>query len=85
MMAVSGSLDKVAEALALNPGGPSSPQRKTAAIKVLTMSTSFNQHEKVQIMQLIRADTSVADTLLAIEEEELRDAFLRAEIEGASV
>jgi hypothetical protein len=84
MMAVSGSLDKVAQALMVNPNGPPSPERKTRAIKALK-SLGLTPIQKVRVLQLIHSDTSVADTFLAIEEDpELSLEFLLAEIESAS-
>jgi len=85
MMAVSGSLDKVAQALMVNPNGPPSPERKTKAIKALKSLNTLTSIQKVRVLQLIRSDTSVADTFLAIEEDaELSLEFLLAEIESAS-
>ncbi len=66
IMSVSISLDRVAEALALNPGGPSSPQRKTEAVKKVSRSACFSHEEKIEIFCLICSDTSVADTFLGI-------------------
>jgi hypothetical protein len=86
MMAVSGSLDKVAQALMVNPNGPPSPERKTRAIKALKSLDRLTPIQKVRVLQLIRSDTSVADTFVAIEEDpELSLEFLLAEIESASV
>jgi hypothetical protein len=86
MMAVSGSLDKVAQALMVNLNGPPSPERKTRAIKALKSLDRLTPIQKVRVLQLIRSDTSVADTFLAIEEDpELSLEFLLAEIESASV
>ena len=84
-MAVSGALDKVADGLTANPGGPPSPERKTKAIHMLKDIQEFENKDKVKIMQLIRADVAVADALLAVSNEpELRDMFLHAEIDTAS-
>ncbi|KAJ7194982.1 hypothetical protein GGX14DRAFT_677828 [Mycena pura] len=84
MMAVSDSLKEVAVALARDPGGPSSPQRKTLAITAVMKMILPNEY-KVRALQLIRSDTSIADVLLAIPEDDpMREAFLLAEIQGNS-
>lgn len=84
MMAVSSSLDKVAVALSVNPGGPSSPQRKSEAIRSITKMDAFSKEQKIRLMQLIRSDTSVADAFLAIDDPELVVDFMLAELEAAS-
>jgi hypothetical protein len=85
MMAVSGSLDKVAQALMVNPNGPPSPECKTRAIKVIKSLDTLTSVQKIRVLQLICSDTSVADTFLAVEEDpELSVKFLLAEIESSS-
>ncbi|KAJ6467017.1 hypothetical protein C8R45DRAFT_1106431 [Mycena sanguinolenta] len=80
MLAVSESLKAVATALGRDPGGPSSPQHKTQAIAIV-MKMEIDQQDKIRALQLIRADTSVADVLLAIDENtEMCKGFLLAEI-----
>jgi hypothetical protein len=80
IFAVSESLKEVASALGRDPGGPSSPQRKTDAIKAV-MKMPLHNDDKVRALQLIRSDTSVADVLLAISEDDpMRQTFLLAEI-----
>ncbi|KAJ7145419.1 hypothetical protein C8R43DRAFT_953475 [Mycena crocata] len=80
MFAISESLKEVANALSRDPGGPSSPQRKPAAIAAV-MKMNLDNAEKVRALQLIRSDTSVADVLLAFEEDDpMRKEFLLAEI-----
>jgi hypothetical protein len=83
LMAVSQSLEGIAAALKAESTGPSSPQRKTAAIKIIMKMTEFTKEEKSQILRLIRADTGIADTFLAIEEEdaEYRVDYLRTELQ----
>jgi hypothetical protein len=82
-MAVSGSLNKVADALMFNPGGPPSPSRRTAAIRAVKQIDALTQTQKIQIVQLITADTNIADSFLALDgpdDEDLRIAYLLAEI-----
>ncbi|KAJ7687956.1 hypothetical protein B0H17DRAFT_677017, partial [Mycena rosella] len=68
LMAVSESLQGIAAALKAESTGPSSPQRKTAAVKLIMQMTELTKEEKSQILLLIRADTGIADTFLAIDE-----------------
>ncbi|KAJ7824795.1 hypothetical protein B0H14DRAFT_3469005 [Mycena olivaceomarginata] len=83
LMAVSQSLEGIAAALKAESTGPSSPQRKTAVIKIIMKMTEFTKEEKSQILRLIRADTGIADTFLAIKEEdaEYRVDYLRTELQ----
>ncbi|KAJ6532633.1 hypothetical protein B0H19DRAFT_1325579 [Mycena capillaripes] len=83
MMAVSESLKGIAAALTADNTGPSSPQRKTNAIKLIMKIPELLKEEKTQILRLIRADTGIADTFLAIEEEDAQSRidYLRAELE----
>ncbi|KAJ6594787.1 hypothetical protein B0H19DRAFT_1247426 [Mycena capillaripes] len=81
MLAVSESLKEVANALARDPGGPSSPQCKAQAAGIVKNMT-LGPQKRIRALQLIRADTSVADVLLAIEDDtEMRTEFLLAEIQ----
>ncbi|KAJ7754222.1 hypothetical protein DFH07DRAFT_1029627, partial [Mycena maculata] len=83
MFAVSESLKEVALALGRDPGGPSSPQRKTKAITVIKKLTIADD-DKVRALQLIHHDTSFADVLLALDEDDpFREAFVLAEIRAA--
>ncbi|KAJ7593603.1 hypothetical protein C8J56DRAFT_1043411 [Mycena floridula] len=85
MMAVSSSLNKVAEALTVNPGDPSSPQRRREAVLSIKKMEDFSQHEKIQMCQLIAADTNVADCFLALidpEDPELAIGYLRSEVDA---
>ncbi|KAF7366241.1 Myb-DNA-bind-3 domain-containing protein [Mycena venus] len=85
MLAVSESLKEVANALARDPSGPSSPQRKTQAVGIVKNMT-LNLQNRIRALQLIRADTSVADVLLAIEDDtEMSINFLLAEIQARTV
>ncbi|KAJ7882711.1 hypothetical protein B0H13DRAFT_2344505 [Mycena leptocephala] len=64
-------------------GSPTSPQRKTKAIKFIMKIPELSKEEKTQILRLLRSDTGIADTFLAIEDEdvEYRIDYLRAELE----
>ncbi|KAJ7760868.1 hypothetical protein DFH07DRAFT_957399 [Mycena maculata] len=83
LMAVSESLQGIAAALKADSTGPSSPQRKGAAIGLIVQMDEFTKEEKSQIFRLIRSDTGFADTFLAIPEDkpEFRIDYLRAELE----
>ncbi|KAJ7715786.1 hypothetical protein DFH07DRAFT_785543 [Mycena maculata] len=82
MMAVSDSLKEVANALARDTTGPTSPQRKAQAITAV-MKMDLPNTEKIRAFQLIRGDTSVADVLLAIgEDDPMREEFVLAEIQA---
>ncbi|KAJ7663581.1 hypothetical protein B0H17DRAFT_1211595 [Mycena rosella] len=82
MFAVSESLKEVANALSRDPGGPSSLQRKTQAIEAIKRM-QLDVADKICALQLIWADTSVADVLLALDnDDDMREQFLLAEIHG---
>ncbi|KAJ7348037.1 hypothetical protein DFH08DRAFT_960400 [Mycena albidolilacea] len=82
LMAVSQSLEGIAAALAAESSGPSEVQRKTAAIKVISTLPDFTRQEKSRIFCLIRADTGIADALMAIPDDKPEDRidYLRTEL-----
>jgi tellurite resistance protein len=83
LMAVSESLQGIAAALTAENTGPTSPQRKTKAIKLIMKIPELSKEGKTQILRLLRSDTGIADAFLAIEDEdaEYRIDYLRAELE----
>ncbi|KAJ7710202.1 hypothetical protein B0H14DRAFT_3641068 [Mycena olivaceomarginata] len=68
LLAVSESLNGIAAAL--------------QTIKLIMQMAELGKEEKTQILRLIRADTGIADTFLAIEDDvEARIDYLRAELQ----
>ncbi|KAF7334826.1 Myb-like domain-containing protein [Mycena sanguinolenta] len=82
MLAVSEALAGIGAALKAESSGPSSPARKTLAIKIIVKMNELSGEEKALILRLIRSDTSIADAFLAIPEDEkqCRIDYLRAEL-----
>ncbi|KAJ7582423.1 hypothetical protein C8J56DRAFT_1055479 [Mycena floridula] len=74
MMAVSSSLNKVAEALTVNPGGPSSPQHRCEAVLSIKKMEDFSQHEKIQMYCFL--------ALIDPEDPELAIGYLRSEVDA---
>ena len=56
------------------------PQRRTRAIKAVTSDLSLTKAEQIKAMRLFRKDIASADTYLAIDEPELRTAYLKDEL-----
>ncbi|KAF8065310.1 hypothetical protein FPV67DRAFT_1671582 [Lyophyllum atratum] len=84
IMDASVAMKDIANALRFDLGGPPSPQRKTKAICIIAKIPELTKLEKVQVVQLIRSDTSIADSFLAIEDRELGLDYLRAELQPSS-
>lgn len=82
LMAMSESLQGIAAALKADSTGPTTPQRKTAAIKTI-MTLGLTEAEEPLVLRLIRADVGIADVLLAIPDinPERRVAYLRSELQ----
>ncbi|KAJ7136185.1 hypothetical protein C8R44DRAFT_729661 [Mycena epipterygia] len=66
LMAVSELLEGIATAFQADSTGPASPKQKTDAIKLIAVMPQFMKEERVRIVQLIRADTVIADAFLAL-------------------
>ncbi|KAJ7085378.1 hypothetical protein B0H15DRAFT_950986 [Mycena belliarum] len=86
LMAVSESLNGIAAAFKAD-SGPTSPVRKTNALKIMAAMPMFFKEEKSHIARLIRADTGVADAFMALHEvdAELGVDYLRSEMNESSI
>jgi hypothetical protein len=84
LMAVSESLQGIAAAFKSDSSGPASPKRKTDAIKLIVIMPEFTKAEKSRIIQLIRADTGIADAFLALGDVDAEYSidYLRTELLG---
>ncbi|KAL0958199.1 hypothetical protein HGRIS_000362 [Hohenbuehelia grisea] len=71
MLAISGSLEKVADALLQTPGGPTKTERKTKATKLILAipAAKLDGPLKIQVVQLFRADVNYADQFLALADD----------------
>ncbi|KAL0950208.1 hypothetical protein HGRIS_010200 [Hohenbuehelia grisea] len=71
MLAISGSLEKVADALLHTPGGPTETERKTKATKLILAipAAKLDGPLKIQVVQLFRADVNYADQFLALADD----------------
>ncbi|KAF5378792.1 hypothetical protein D9615_006914 [Tricholomella constricta] len=71
MLAISGSLDKVADALLQTPGRATEAERKTKATKLILAipAAKLEGPMKIQVIQLFRADVNFADQFLALADD----------------
>ena len=71
MLAISGSLNKVAEALLQPPGGPTESERKSKATKIILGidNEKMSSDTKIQIARLFRSDVDFADQFLAMADD----------------
>lgn len=72
----------LAQSLTASGGGPSSPERRTAAIKALQDDTwdEMSEDEQVKAVRIIQRNTAVADSYLALEKKTMRLKLIRAEL-----
>lgn len=61
----------------------STPQRRTRAIKTVAADASLTRDERIKAMCLFRKDIASADTYLAIEDNEMRTAYIQEELAGS--
>lgn len=73
----------LAESLTTSGGGPSSPERRTAAIKALQDDTQneMSEDEQVKAVRIIQRNTAVADSYLALEKKSMRLRLIHAELD----
>lgn len=57
-----------------------SPQRKTAAIRAVEHDEELSDHEMVDVADLIRERTDIADTYLALTKKSTRTAYLQKQL-----
>ncbi|KAI5115851.1 hypothetical protein M0805_001578 [Coniferiporia weirii] len=70
------------ESSALALAGPSTPQRLSSAIKAVIRDDEMSQQDCVKLICLFRKDTSVVDSYLAIDDDELHADYVRAELDS---
>jgi len=84
-MDVADALRNVATSMApsesLSTDALTTPQRRTAAIRVVTKDKNLTREEQVRVMCLFREDMAIADSYLAIEDVETRTAYIQAELQ----
>ena len=59
---------------------PAAPQRRTAAICVVTMDKNLTCDEQVELMALFVTNIAAADSYLAINDAELHTEFIRHQL-----
>jgi hypothetical protein len=78
---VADALSSVASSLSgCDNQGFGTPQRRTRAIKAVAADQSLTQGEQIKAMRLFRKDIASADTYLAIDDPELRSAYIIDEL-----
>jgi tellurite resistance protein len=74
-------LSSIASSLSVSDNQDSStPQRRTRAIKMVSVDESLSKEECVKAMRLFRKDIASADTYLAIDEKGLWTAYIHDEL-----
>jgi len=63
-----------------NNGPPSTPQRRTTAIRAVTTDKNLTHPEQLQLMGLFVSNIAAADSYLAIDDVELRTEFIRQQL-----
>ena len=59
------------------------PQRHTAAIRVVTKDKNLTAEEQVKVMHLFWEDMAIAYSYLTIEDTATHTAYIRAELEAS--
>jgi hypothetical protein len=62
-------------------GGPSTPQRRSMAIRAIEKDQELNNNERIKAMRLFKRDIAAADLYLAINDSSVRAEVIRLEIE----
>ena len=86
MMDVANALHHVATSLtpsASTTDALATPQRRTAAIRVVTKDKNLTAEEQVKVMHLFWEDMAIADSYLAIEDTATHTAYIHAELEAS--
>jgi hypothetical protein len=79
-MGVAEALQHVASSLECSGDSPTTPSRRTRAIKAVTIDASLSQTERIKAVRLFRKEIASADAYLAIDDEELRTLYIRDEL-----
>lgn len=75
------SVDRLAAAFA-NDGPVASPERKRQAIHAIEDDDDLSEDERIHAYQMIRKDTTFADTLLSIRKKKTRTRYIQSELYG---
>ena len=75
------SVDHLAARFA-NDGPVTSPERKCQAIHAIKDDDDLSEDECIHAYQMIRKDTTFADTLLAIHKKETCTCYIQKELYG---
>ena len=62
--------------------GPSTPQRRTAAVRAVTLDNNFEDYERSRFIRLIAKDIALADMYMAIPDVDIRSDVVRGELES---
>lgn len=62
-------------------GAPSTPQRRSMAIRTIEKDQELNGVERIKAMRLFKRDIAAADMYLAISDSAIRAEVIRLEIE----
>ena len=87
IFALSGSIESMASSFNAAAGGSSSqalltsPQRRTHAIQAIEEDEELSDEEMVNVADLIRRNTDIADTYLALKKPSLRSAYLKKHLD----
>jgi hypothetical protein len=68
-----------------NYGDPSTPQRRSKAIRTIENDEELNGKERIKAMRLFKRDIAAADLYLAINDPAVRAEVIRLEIEDFRV
>jgi hypothetical protein len=81
---IANAIREVAESFGNNSaaaGGPTTPERRTKAIRVVGKDHELDARERIKAIRLFKRDIAAADAYLAIDELDVRAEFIRLEIE----
>ena len=62
-------------------GDPSTPQRRSMAIRAVEKDQELSVEERIKVMRLFKRDIAAADSYLAISDSTVRAEFIRLEID----
>lgn len=62
-------------------GGPTTPERRAQAVKLVCQDHDFSPNEKVQIFKLLRKNKDIADMFITVDDDELRRYYIRSELD----
>ena len=62
-------------------GDQTSPQRRTAAVKLIEDDGELSENEQLKFFKVLRKDVSVADFVLAIKDKGKRTRYIQSELD----